>query len=239
MSTGYDSLDDIEVKKDKADKFKVEEGFAYRIGFPLLNDNGRVAIQRVDFYTYEDKDEKFHAWQKSENEEVNKKSEKAGADLKTRYVTAIVVYRTDKAGKPLLPLTWDVKPLVLDNKKLAALKAINAEWDLTTVDLSVTSPNPKMHEHTYTPLKTAIWRLKDAEQLKKVQLPASIEADVLVATKEVAEIMSNSIAFKFADSKILSTIGVESEEEKEADDLGTGASAQKDSDFDNLTADDI
>lgn len=201
-------LDTVEVKSGILPKFKVEKDTKYRIGFPLLNANGRVKIKAVDFFTYEPDEEKYSAWVATGDPEVDAKAKAAGAELKTRYVTAVVVYRTNKQGQPLNPLTWEVIAMVMDPRKLASLKEINAEWDLATVDVSVTTDNPKYQYHSYTPLKTAIFRLKDGDPtLAKLGLTKSIEAEVLAAANALDENLSDAIAFRRTPQQVLEIIG--------------------------------
>jgi len=229
-------LDEVEVKSGKVEKFKVEKDHKYRVGYPLLNKNGRVKIAKVDFFSYEDADEHFSSWRASSDKEVNEKAKKAGAVLKTRYVTLLVVYRTNKAGKPLNPLSYEILPVVMDGRKVSALKEINAEWDISTVDISITTENAGYQYHTYTPLKLAIWRLKKGDaQLAKLGLEGPIEEEVIAAAKAMEEDMIDAVAFERSDAKILETLGISEGEEEDS----SAADADLDDEFDDLDEDDI
>ena len=116
MSKAYEEydLDEIEVKSGKVEKFKVEKDYKYRVGYPLLNANGRIRIAKVDFFSYEDAEGNFTSWRATGNAELDKKSKDAGADLKTRYVTMLVVYRTNKAGALFShPLQLGLLPMLM------------------------------------------------------------------------------------------------------------------------------
>lgn len=231
-------LDEIEVKSGKVEKFKVEKDYKYRVGYPLLNANGRIRIAKVDFFSYEDAEGNFTSWRATGNAELDKKAKDAGADLKTRYVTMLVVYRTNKAGAPLSPLAWEVIPVVMDGRKVAALKEINAEWDLATVDVSITTENASYQYHTYTPLKTAIWQLKDGDAtLKKLGLDKSIKAEVIAAAEAMSEDMLDAVAFEKSEAKILETLGLT--KDSEDDTTAAGDAANIDEDFDDLEVDEI
>nr|DAX81682.1 MAG TPA: hypothetical protein [Bacteriophage sp.] len=213
-------LDTVEVKSNIPPKFKVEKDTKYRIGYPLLNANGRVKIKAVDFFSYEPEPDKYASWVATGDPEVDAKAKAKGAELKTRYVTAVVVYRTNKAGQPLNPLTWEVIAVVMDSRKLASLKEINAEWDLATVDVSVTTDNPQYQYHSYTPLKTAIWRLKDGDPtLAKLGLTKSIEAEVIAAAKELDESLSDAVAFTKTPQQVLEILGEAKSEAPKQDEV--------------------
>lgn len=237
MSVEEFDLDDVEVR-DKASAFKVDKDTKYRVGFPLLNGNGRIKLVKVAYLAFEDSEERFHSWQISDDAELNKTAIAMGAEEKSHFVTMLLVYRCDKSGKPLTPLSWDVQPVKLADKKVKNLKEINAEWDLTSIDISLSSDNPSYQEHTYTPLKTAIWRLKDGDPtLAKVKLEASIEADVLEAANAAAETMTEVVAYKLNDAKIKSILGLAADGGAEGN--GTGAGVDLDESFNDLGADDL
>lgn len=233
------SLDDVEVKSNKIEKFKVEKDYRYRVGLPLINDNGKVIIKKVDFFTLE-KDEgtpeaKFYSWRASGDPELDRLARERGASLKTRYVTLFVVYRTNKAGQPLNPLTWDILPVVMDGDKVAALKEVNAEWDLATIDLSITTKNAQYQYHTYTPLKTAIWKLPAGDpSLEKLGLSVPITAEVTAAAKAAAVDMVDAVAYERSADWIKQALGLTSTPE-----AAVGQPANIDEAFNDLEVSDI
>lgn len=236
MSNEEFDLDEVEVREDTS-AFKVEKDHKYRVGFPLLNKNGRIKIVKVDYFAFEDADEKFHSWQKSEDESLNKAAIEKGADEKSHFVTVMIVYRTDKSGKILKPLSYDLMPVKLADKKIKNLKEINAEWDLTSVDLSLTSPNPAYQEHQYTPLKTAIWRAKKGDDtLSKVGADAPIEKEVLEAAAKVAENMTEVVAYSKSDAQIRGILGLTSTDSEGAVE---GKGVDLDEEFEGLSDDDL
>ena len=107
--------------------------------------------------------------------------------------------------------------LLSNSKKVANLKALNAEWDLSTVDLSVTSDNPKFQYHVYTPLRKAIWQFEDDNPtLKSLGLDKGIKADVIAAAEALREEMANAIAPSYKDAYILRKLGKGGDEDGDA-----------------------
>lgn len=211
-------LDDVEVKSGKIEKFMVEKDKKYRVGFPLLNEKGRIKIVKVSHYSFtigEGENEQFNSWRASSDPKVNEAAEAAGAELKSHFVTLVVKYACDKDGKPLIPLNWDVLPVKLDGTKVANLKELNAEWDLAQVDVSISSANPTYQYHTYTPLKKAIWRApKGDDLLAKLKMDGPIQEAVLAAAKEAEKTMADAIAAEWKDATILKKIGAVKDEEQ-------------------------
>ncbi len=209
---GEFSLDDVEVKDNKIEKFMVEKGKEYRIGFPLLNENKRVFIQEVKHYSLTlnegTDDEEYLGFRISSDPKVNQAVEEFGGEVETHYVTVVVKYSTDKGGNPTKPLLWECLPVKLNGKKVANLKTLNDEWDLATVDLKVSSDNPAYQYHTYSPLKKAIWRFEDGNAtLKALGLEESIEKKVMEAANELKSVMADAIAPELKDAYILRRIG--------------------------------
>jgi hypothetical protein len=227
-------LDDVEVKTGP-NKFKVEKDTKYRVGFPLLKENGRILIQKVDYYSYSPNDDEFYSFRKPADEALCKLVEAKGAELKSHFVTALLVYRTNREGKMLTPVDWDIQPVTLNGKKVANLKEINAEWDLATIDLSLSSSNPAFQEHTYTPMKQAIWREgADSKILEKLELKNPITEAVLAAAKECAKTMADAAAQERTEGWIRDKLGIPSPEEAAAT-----AAAGKVADFDDLDETDL
>lgn len=214
-------LDDVEIKPQNMEKFQVEKDKTYRVGFPLVKENGRILIKKVDYFTLTtgseaNDDEQYFSFRKSEDPKVNEAAEAAGAELSTRYVTLLIKYATDKNGKPLLPLQWELIPVKLDGKKVAALKALNEEWDLTTIDIKITSDNPTYQYHTYLPLQKSIWAAAKGDKLlDQLNLDGPITADVQKAVASFGEDVgdiADAIAKGWKDSAIMSKLGGVAEE---------------------------
>lgn len=193
-------LDNVEVPS--TEKFKVDKNIKYRIGFPLLNASGNPRISKVTYFTMGDNDD-FKSWRISDDEAVNELAKKNGAELQHRYITAIINYRCDRSGKPILPLTYEILPVVLGDKKVNDLKAIHQEYGLGKVDLSVTSDNPKFQAHTYIPLKSAFWAVEKPELLAKLGLEAPIKDAVIESAELCAANMADVVAYKKSDKDIL------------------------------------
>lgn len=228
-------LDEVEVKSGRVEKFMVEKDKKYRVGFPLLNEKGRIKIVRVNHYAYstgEGDDEKFNSWRASLDPKVNEAAEKAGAELKSHFVTCLIKYACNKDGQPLKPLQWEILPVKLDGTKVANLKEINAEWDLATIDVSISSSNPTYQYHTYTPLKKAIWLLEEGDPLlEKLGMEGPIKDQVLAAVAEAEKNMADAIAQEWKDATILRKIGESSSEEEAG---GEDPTAALDNEFADL-----
>lgn len=235
-------IDDVEVKSDRVEKFMVEKDKKYRVGFPLLNDKGRVKIVKVDHYTLvtgSGEDEKFASFQKSSDPEVNKAVEAAGGELKSRFATLMIKYNCDKNGKPLVPLSYEILPVKLDGTKVSNLKDLNSEWDLATIDVSITSSNPTYQYHTYTPLKKAIWLLEKGDPLlEKLGMKKPIKDEVLKAAAEAESTMADAVAQKWKDATILARIGQAAQEDEE-DDISASTNAELEEEFGELDEDDL
>ncbi len=227
-------LDDVEVKSGP-NAFKVEKDKKYRVGFPLLKENGRIRIQKVDYYQYSPSEDEYFSFRKPADEELCKQIEAKGAELRSHFVTALLVYRTNSEGKMLTPVDWDIQPVKLNGKKVANLKEINAEWDLATIDVSLSSSNPSFQEHTYTPLRDAIWRAaKDSPILAKLDLKEPITEAVKAAAEARAKEMADAIAYERSDAWIREKLGILSPEEQKA-----VAQAGKVADFEELDENDL
>lgn len=227
-------LDEVEVKTGPT-AFKVEKDKKYRVAFPLLKENGRIRIQKVDYYEYAPDDDTYFKFRKPADAEFCEQIEAKGAELKSMFVTALCVYRTNSEGKILTPVDWDVMPVKLNGKKVNNLKEINGEWDLATIDVSITSANPTFQEHTYTPLKDAVWRVaKDSKVGEKLGLAESLEEAVTKAAQECAKEMADVIAGERNDGWIRDKLNILTEEEQKASEA-----AGKVADFDDLDDDDL
>lgn len=183
------SLDEVEPEKRNVEKFKAEPNHKYRIGFPLLNENGKVRIDRVFYFNRFDDNfkGKFIVPDDCDEETLAKFIEVLGEPI-YRYVTAIVVYGTEKDGKLIKPVSYKVLPFVFSDGILADLKSINEEFPLSNHDLLVSlkeGTDPKYQNLTILPTsKEAVWRhekLKDAIQ-KQVEEVAK-EMHKAVATE--------------------------------------------------------
>jgi hypothetical protein len=231
-------LDDVEVQTGP-NAFKVEKDKKYRVGFPLLKENGRIRIQKVEYYQYSPNDDEYYSFRKPEDAELCKQIEAKGAELRSHFVTALLVYRTNKDGKMLTPVDWEVQPVKLNGKKVSNLKEINAEWDLATIDVTISSSNPAFQEHTYTPLRDAIWRCskddeKQAKVLEKLSLDKPITEAVTEAAQECAKSMADAVAFERNAAWIRDKLGILTPEEQKA-----AETAGKVADFEELEEEDL
>ena len=196
----FESIDDINIV-ERADKFKVDAGYTYRIGLPLTKD-GHLQVATVDYFTMGE-GQKFTSWLASDDESLNEAALKVGADRKTRWVTIFLVYRTDKQGKIASPLTWELKPAVLSKTKVLTLKSFQEEGDLSEIDLKITTDNAEYQNHTYIPLRTCIWRAEvGSEVATNAGLTESIKDEVLARAKEISGTLLETVATLRSDSAI-------------------------------------
>jgi len=184
------TLDEVEPERRTVEKFKAEPNHKYRIGFPLLNENGKVRIDRVFYFNRFDDNfkGKFIVPEDCDEETFGKFIEVLGEPI-YRYVTTIVVYGTEKDGRLIKPINFKVLPFVFADGILADLKAINEEFPLAEHDLLVSlkeGTDPKYQNLTILPTnKEAVWRhekLKDAIQAQVQEVAKDMHKAVATET---------------------------------------------------------
>lgn len=166
-------FDNESISGDKVEKYKGVKGETNRIGFPLAK-----RLRLADTH-YKDK----HI--------LCKKGvccEKLGPPVK-RIGMVLVQYKTDKTGKLLTPLQWDVKTWVISGKKYEELRSINEENPLALHDLKVTCIEEQYQQLKFVSCKEAAWAVNDEVKrqimgaaevvLGKVYLGANLEGDEL------------------------------------------------------------
>ena len=106
-----DSIDEVEVKADKAEKYPAPaKNKKERIGFPLLKPNGKMAVQKVDFFKGEING-KFTSFICPKDEDLIEAATKKIGPMLTRYVTIICKYPTKKDGKVTLSGDYELLSL--------------------------------------------------------------------------------------------------------------------------------
>jgi hypothetical protein len=229
----YEDIDDIDVSSDVPEKFKVESKDAtYRIAFPLLKSNGKVAIVPVSFYTFEDDDGDWHKIpvprkeDGSVNEELNKQLAIHCGEVKTRWVTIILKYITKKDGKVSTLSAYDLLALPLAKKQVRALKNISEEYPLSEYDVKVSSDNPDFNDFSFVPSGKALY-LTD-------KMPEG-EADVIQEEAiKLAVNMTKIYAYPKTDAEIRKIL--ELDDMDDDDEEFDGALDEDDEDFEEEPA---
>lgn len=186
---------------DGAKKFKFEANFKYRVGFPHLKKQGdaeKVSIIKVGFFPFNE-ELKFSCLV-TDDEDLNKQIQAILGNPRYRYATPIVVYKTDKDGKPVSPPSYDVVPFVFSDDPLKQLQDINAEWDLSQVDVFIRikeNSDVKMQNLTITPTKEALWRKGEKSR-----------ADIQAKATEIAKIQHTAVASDYSEDYIRTKLGL-------------------------------
>lgn len=117
-----DSVDEVQAKADKAEKYKApDKGKKNRIGFPLLKKTGKLAIKTVEFFKGE-LDGKYVTFVAPKNEELRKLAERKLGKPVTRYLTIICKYPIKKNGELSASGDYELFLLVMDNRKFQAIQ---------------------------------------------------------------------------------------------------------------------
>jgi len=200
------ALGEIKPKTSNMEKFKAEKGKKYRLGFPLLNENGKVRIDRVYYFDkFENKEGgikiKTIIPKDCTDDQIDQIISKLG-EPKYRYVTPVIVYGTDNNGVIQKPLSYKIVPLVIADGILADLSSINDEFPLSDHDITVSlkeGTDPKYQNLSIFPTsKQAIW--------KNEKIQDKIQEEV----NEVAKEMHKAVASEMSCSAIMEKIGLNS-----------------------------
>lgn len=189
------TLDDFTPQVTK--KMKLREGDTYRIAFPWCNSEGKLRIEGVRYFSRFDDDKTSNLpeserikvrFQVTEDEELNAIAEQVCGAPVIRYVTPVLVYEADSAGKVSSSSMgkYKIEAWVFADQALTDLKTINAEWGITTIDVSMKVKDPYLNV-TLTPLKNCYYKSGDyAASFDKV----AIQRDVDTMAKNIQSIVA-------------------------------------------------
>lgn len=206
---GSSSIESVEVS-NSAPMFKVKADTTFRIGFPLINQNGTVSIIPLKHFASEDKSGTFRAIRVTDKLEADKEvMEMLYSELgepKTRWVTVVMQYETNTDGKVSKPCTGTLKGVKLSKKDVQALKAINNSTKIALADFYVTTDNEQMQAKLFTAITKegqphALWKNDKVNEIDKeadgdeVEVKGIWEADKITEEAwELIEGVMDSIA---------------------------------------------
>ena len=156
------ALGSLKPKTNNVEKFTLDANKKYRIGFPLLTDDGQgVRIDKVPFWNKFDDTIKIKTLTTGDDEFDSKVSKVLGSPV-VRYATPVVIYETDDNGTVSKPLRYKLMPFVFSDGTLADLISINSEFPLHEHDVTMTlksGSDPKYQNMVPLPTsKEAIWK---------------------------------------------------------------------------------
>lgn len=209
---------------DGLKKFKFDANFKYRIGFPYLKDTPdgkKLNIARVGYFPFNESLKK--SFLVTTDAETNEKARKIMGDVKYRFVTPIIVYKTDSAGKLASPASYDIVPFVFSNDTLKSLQDINLEWNLAEADVYVRikdGTKVDFQNLTFTVCKEALWS------------KGKNSADIMEKATAISENMYTAVAIDASPVQVAKWLGFNNDTTDNSDDntgsSSTGASADVD-----------
>ena len=187
-------LSDAKPGRGLRDKAKFRQDWTYLVGFPNV-DNDEVLIRRVEYYKWNN-ERKIPGFIVPANEDLKRKADLVMGQIQTRWVTPIIIYRSDNQGNVIMdPFDYEILPFVMDKKKLSALKSINVTYPLGSVDIKITCQGEQYQDLIFLPMKNCIWRMIND---RKPELGKKILEDVKVC----AETMHEAVSFMMVDEQI-------------------------------------
>lgn len=163
---GKSSLESLDVSSS-APMFKVKEDTTFRIGFPLVTQNGTVSIIPLKHFAEKDKSGQFRSIRVTEelekDREVMDLLYRELGEPKSRWVTVVIQYEANADGKVTKPCTGTLKGIRLSKKDVQALKVINNSTKIAAADFYVTTDNAQMQAKLFTAITKdgqphALWK---------------------------------------------------------------------------------
>lgn len=163
---GKSSLESLDVSSS-APMFKVKEDTTFRIGFPLVTQNGTVSIIPLKHFAEKDKSGQFRSIRVTEELEKDRDVMdllyRELGEPKSRWVTVVIQYEANAEGKVTKPCTGTLKGIKLSKKDVQALKVINNSTKIALADFYVTTDNAQMQAKAFTAITkdgqpNALWK---------------------------------------------------------------------------------
>lgn len=182
--TGQDAKVTTVMPKFKAPE-KGEEKF---IDFPFATDDGDLILMPVEYFQVEYVKNGKKRWDKvklPENDELVEALVEVAGNPRSDYYTAVLEL-TGRSKRNKLIVT-DATPITLhlNGDKLAQLKTITSRNPIDTIDISVTSSNPKFQQMNFQALVT------DDGKQSFLSMEGITEDEKDEIMEECAEIMEN------------------------------------------------
>lgn len=211
----WSQFEDVESAKvqSTAPKFKLANtGDKARIHFPFVNPNNKqVALKKVSYFSYEDKVAK--TWARFQapadtNSPAYKIAVQHCGNPNTSYVTPVLQYSTNNAGKVVSGIDYKVVAMTLHKTRMQDLKQIQDEYNLSEIDIGVVCNNVDYQNLKFSPLRTCALTdgfatIKDRNGLeKKIKLEFTRE-EVFEQAKAVMDEAELVVASKWGDQQII------------------------------------
>lgn len=237
LNSGFEDIDAAEVKEDeKPEMYKPVEDVTDRLGFTLLSPTTKkVLILPVERFKYYDADEdKHHTFlvpDKEKNPDLYELCLLKCGDPEKRWVTTVMVYRTNKDGKPTRPLSGDLMALRLSAKQVKALKKISTiKKGLDKCDVLVDSDNPDYFYMDFQATESALWNTKkiakdmafdeELDEEEDVEQEYFTKEEIVEASQEMAANLDQVVAYEYSVQKLQKLLGSdEIEDEEDEEDL--------------------
>lgn len=206
----FESVDEAKVQ-GQTPKFKMsEKDEKTRIHFPFVNPaNGQVALKKVVYFNYEDK--ATNSWARfqapAENSKAYATAKQFCGEPQVSYVTPVLQYSTNSAGKVISGVDFEVIALTLSRTRLKEVKQIQEEYNLGEIDLSVVCTETKYQNLKFSPLKRcalndgfAVVKGRDGLE-KKLKLEFSRD-EVFESAKACMEEADQAVASRWSETQI-------------------------------------
>lgn len=210
----WSQFEDVESAKVQGTtpKFKLANaGDKARIHFPFVNPkNQQVALKKVVYFNFEDKATK--SWARFQAPDKDSKAYKIAVqhcgEPQTSYVTPILQYATNNAGRVISGIDYKVLAMTLHKTRMQELKQIQEEYNLAEIDLAVVCNNVDYQNLKFSPLRVCALSqgfvtIKDRNGLeKKITLDFKRD-EVFAQAKEVMNDADLVIASRWGEQQII------------------------------------
>lgn len=209
MSSRFEqtNADEAVPTSDRTQKFKADAGKRYRVCFPLKSANGSVSIIKVPYFPFHEGLKK--SFLTTENQDLNSQVSKIMGEAKTKWVTPIMIYDTDKNGTPIVPPRYEVLPFVFADGVLQMLQQVkSAGHVIAEIDFFISlkdGTDPKFQNLVFTPCTTgnlSAWGKSDKAPAKKAY------DEVMTEVKAVSEVMHQAVAMDATETQIRQWLGL-------------------------------
>lgn len=200
MSDVY-SLDTLEVRNKRVEKARFEENRKYRIGFPWVDSNGNIQVKAVQFYKFNEALRR--GFLVPTDPDLRRKSDKVMGNPEVRYVTPIIIYRTQPNGELYKgELDFEIMPLVMDARKVAKIKEVHQLHSLVSNDLRVTCIGEKYQDLEFIPVPPSIWK---EMSVKAPEFAKRLHDDI----QSCVDVMGGAVSIPATDSQIRNWLHIE------------------------------